>query len=310
MDKNAVTHGEFHRISLDALRGLIRENKISAQLADSLLQYWRKRLDDSNDALYADYIEYYLFFEAMHGLFLGLYIFDLQTSAVRHSYGIFPTLSASVFKTIDNLPDSSTRSVAFEHGTHELRLHNLHCGFGNQNFLIAVLSVKDYDLSAHLKRLRYVFERFYLPSSFSRDERVALLFSETETVIGDLIRPALAQGLPVTFTYLYFESTSKYVGLAGENFAKELIQELQKDVHRILKDTDNSIILSPREILIVSLNCDKSIMQNRFASAYFHAQSLLMAFQVNFFTATKPVTDLGALWGEITGNIAYKRKLK
>jgi hypothetical protein len=36
-----------------------------------------------------------------------------------------------------------------------------------------------------------------------------------------------------------------------------MLEELQKDVHRILKETDRSIVLSTREILIVSLNCDE-----------------------------------------------------
>src|SRR5262249_34160033 len=145
--------------------------------------------------------------------------------------------------------------------------------------------------------------------SFSKDNRIGLLFPEVQNLVTEMINPTLAQKLPVTFSYLYFESLTKYVGLAGENFAKELLSELQQDLHRILKDTDRSIILSTREILIVSLNCEQDIMKKRFASAYFHAKSLLLSFQIHFHTVQTPVSDLHALWDDITGNIAYKRKV-
>jgi len=122
------------------------------------------------------------------------------------------------------------------------------------------------------------------------------------------VNPALAQKQPVTFSYLYFESLTKYVSQAGESFARELLEELKRDVHRILKDTDRSIILSTREILIVSVNCEQEIMKKRFAGAYFHAKSLLLAFQIHFHTISTPVTDLYALWSDITNDIAYKKK--
>lgn len=309
MSENQGLYRDFHKIDLGHLTALLNEGRIDARVAENLIQYWEKRLDDKNDAIYSRYIEYYLFFESLRALFLAVFIFDMKTGISGHSYGIYPALGPAIHAAISGGLQNDAGTVDFELNGKNYALHYLLSGYQEQKFAIAALGLKDQQIGDNLKRLKYVFERFYLPSSFSEDSRVALLFSDTANLIGTLINPTLSRNEPVTFTYLYFESLTKYVGLAGENFARGLLEELQADVHRVLKDTDRSLILSTREILIVSLNCEEEIIKKRFADAYFHAKSLLLSFQVNFHTVKGPVTDLHSLWDNITGNIAYKRKI-
>lgn len=308
MDKKAGLYLDFHNIDLSHLKSLAAEKKIDAVLVEALLNYWSKRLDDKNDAIYSRYIEYYLFFESLRALFFAVFIFDMKNGSTRHSYGIFPALAPAIFSTIATGEKNTAGLMDFDYNGQKYALHYLHSGYHEQDYTIAALALKEMPIGDNLMRLKYVFERFYLPSSFSKDNRIALLFPEVQNLIAEMVNPTLAQKQPVTFSYLYFESLTKYVGLAGENFAKGLLEELQLDVHRILKDTDRSIILSTREILIVSLNCEEDIMKKRFASAYFHAKSLLLSFQIKFHTIRTPVTDLHAIWDDITENIAYKKK--
>lgn len=300
---------DFHKIDLSHLSDLVKSGGIESAVAESLLAYWKKRLDDKSDAIYSRYIEYYLFFESLRALFLAVFIFDMKTGVSGHSYGIYPALGPAIHTAISGSLHADTGVVDFELNGRHYALHYLRSGFHEHEYAIAALGLKNQHIAENLKRLKYVFERFYLPSSFSRDARVGLLFTETANLISEMINPALARKEPVTFTYMYFESLTKYVGLAGENFARGLLEELQADVHRILKDTDRSLILSTREILIVSLNCEEEILRKRFHGAYFHAKSLLLAFQTNFHTVREPVVDMHALWDSITNNIAYKRKI-
>lgn len=309
MSENQGIYRDFHKIDLTHLTTLLRAGRIDAQVAENLIQYWEKRLGDKNDAIYSRYIEYYLFFESLRALFLAVFIFDMKTGISGHSYGIYPALGPAIHSAISVGLRTESGVVDFELSGKHYALHYLRSGYQEQEYAIAALGLKDHPIEENLKRLKYVFERFYLPSSFSADNRVALLFTDTVNLITDMINPALARKEPVTFSYLYFESLTKYVGLAGENFAQGLLEELQKDVHRVLKDTDRSLILSTREILIVSLNCEENVMKKRFAGAYFHAKSLLLSFQVNFHTIRTPVVDVNLLWDEITGNVAYKRKI-
>ena len=300
---------EFHKVDLGHLSQLLRDGRIDAQVAENLITYWQKRLDDRNDAIYSRYIEYYLFFESLRALFLAAFIFDAKTGVSGHSYGIYPALGPAIYAAISGSLQEDSGVIDFDLSGKSYALHYLRSGYQEQEYVIAALGLKDQPIAENLKRLKYVFERFYLPSSFSADSRVSLLFTETANLISEMINPALARKEPVTFTYLYFESLTKYVGLAGENFARGLLEELQRDVHRVLKDTDRSLILSTREILIVSLNCEEDVMRKRFAGAYFHAKSLLLSFQVNFCTIRTPLFDMNELWDSITGNIAYKRKI-
>ncbi len=307
--ENKGLYRDFHRIDLSHLRNLAREKKIEKGIVQNLLAYWQRRLDDKNDAIYFRYMEYYLFFESLRALFLAVFIFDMKTGAARHSYGIFPALSPAIFEAISHGLNEDSGVVNFGHGGHDYSLHYIRSGYHDQEYTIAALALKDLAIEENLKRMKYVFERYYLPSSFSRDERVGNLFPEVTNLIKEWVNPTLAEKLPVTFTYLYFESLTKYVGLAGEHFAQDLIRELQHDVHRVLKDTDRSVVLSTREILIVSLNCEEEIMRKRFANAYFHAKSLLLAYQVNFLCIREPIGDMHSLWDAISGNLAYKKKV-
>lgn len=309
MADNQGIYRDFHKIDLTHLTALLRSGGIDAQVAENLMHYWEKRLNDKNDAIYSRYIEYYLFFESLRALFLAVFIFDMKTGISGHSYGIYPALGPAIHAAISAGLRNESGVVDFELSGKHYALHYLRSGYQEEEYAIAALGLTDHPIEENLKRLKYVFQRFYLPSSFSADSRVALLFTDTVNLIADMINPALARKEPVTFTYLYFESLTKYVGLAGENFAHGLLEELQKDVHRVLKDTDRSLILSTREILIVSLNCGEDVMKKRFAGAYFHAKSLLLSFQVNFHTVNTPVVDINLLWDQITGNVAYKRKI-
>lgn len=309
MEKKTGLYLDFHTIDLAHLKSLVKEKKIDNKLVEALMAYWRKRLDDKKDAIYSRYIEYYLFFESLKALFFAVFIFDMKSAGTRHSYGIFPALAPAIFSSVAEGEKNTAGLMDFDYNGQQYALHYLHSGYHEQDYTIAALALKEMPIGDNLMRLKYVFERYYLPSSFSRDNRIGLLFPETQNLIAEMVNPTLAQKMPVTFTYLYFESLTKYVGQAGENFARELLEELRQDVHRILKDTDRSIILSTREILIVSLNCEADIMKKRFQSAYFHAKSLLLAFQIKFHTIRQPVTDLHTLWGDIAGDIAYKKKV-
>ncbi|GAB4422958.1 MAG: hypothetical protein OHK0011_02520 [Turneriella sp.] len=307
--ENKGLYRDFHRIDLTHLRQLAQQKKVDSSIVQNLLAYWQRRLDDKNDAIYFRYMEYYLFFESMRALFLAVFIFDMKNGMARHSYGIFPALGPAIFDSISTGLNSDAGVVSFEHGGHDYALHYIRSGYHDQEYTIAALALKDVAIEDNLRRMKYVFERYYLPSSFSRDERIGNLFPEVENLIAGWINPALAEKRPVTFTYLYFESLAKYVGLAGEHFAQDLIRELEQDVHRVLKDTDRSVVLSTREILIVSMNCEEEIMRKRFANVYFHAKSLLLAYQANFFCVREPVSDIHTLWDEISGNLAYRKKV-
>ncbi|MCX7632683.1 MAG: hypothetical protein N2Z22_05045 [Turneriella sp.] len=308
MPANAL-YSDFHTIDLTPLRTKLLEGKIPPQLAQDLLGYWQHRLGDKKDAIYSQYLEYYLFFESVRALFLAVFVIDLRTHTTRHSYGIFPALEASVQRALATAPNSESGALDFEHAGHHYRLHYFRTGYHEEQLVVAALAFADADVSENLRRMRYVLERYYLPSIFSRDERLRNLFAETQNLIAQWINPVLARRQPVTFTYLHFESLAKYAAFAGEHFARELILELQQDVHRILKDIDRSVILSTREILIVSANCEEEVLRKRFAGAYFHAKSLLMAYDVHFFCLREPVVDMHTIWDQITGNIPYRKKV-
>ncbi len=308
MESKAL-YKDFHRVDLEHLREQINSGRIDNAVAEKFLEYWQRRLSDSKDALYSHYIEYYLFFESLRALFFAVFLFEGKEGMIRHTYGIYPTLGSAIWAALVKEEISQDASVSFEHGGQSYVLHRIHSGFHDQEYTIAALSFKGVEATESLARMKYVFERYYMPSSFAKDDSVGLLFPATVELVKWWVEKPLEKNIPVTFTYLYFESMSKYVSLAGSHFANELLSELQTDIHRLMKDTDRSIILSTREFLIVSINCDEEVLKKRFRKAFFQAKGLILSYSIRFHCVRELPLDFFALWNQITGNLPYNKKL-
>ena len=104
---------------------------------------------------------------------------------------------------------------------------------------------------------------------------------------------------PVTFTVFRFENFQKYIELAGEYFGREIISELVKQITTKLKQDDTCYVIAPREYLIVSVNCEKSILEKRFHREIFQIKSLILNYDVKFTTRRLPINDLSLIWNEI-----------
>jgi len=299
----------FHHIDLTQLKELYQKQEIDAEIVQSLLDYWRSRLNDKSDALYSRYMEYYLFFESVKSLFLSVFIFNETSKQLEHSYGIFPTASGQVLRRLDIADHNDAGELEFEFNARSFRLHYLRQAFQESHYLITIISLKNMNITDNFNRFKSVFQRFYLPSSFERNERLLPMFIETENIILDFIKAPLQERQPVTFTYFYFESMTKYFSLAGDNFARELLKELDEDLRKHLKQQDRSFILSTREILIVSPRCEKEHMEQRFRRVIFQAKSLLLSYQTQIYTIREPIVSLYPHWDNITGNVSYRSKI-
>ena len=300
----------FHHLDLTQLKELYQKQLIDSEVVTSLLDYWRSRLSDKGDALYSRYMEYYIFFESVKSLFLSVFIFNESSKQLEHSYGIFPTASGQVLRRLDVADHDDAGELEFEYNARDFRLHYLRQSFQENHYLITIISLKNIDIAENLNRFKSVFQRFYLPSSFERDERLLPMFVETENVILDFIRVPLQEKQPVTFTYFYFESMTKYINFSGDNFAHGLLEELNADVRKHLKHEDRSFILSTREILIVSPRCEKELMEQRFRRVLFQAKSLLLSYQTQYYTIREPIVSLYPHWDNITANLSYRSKIE
>ncbi len=299
-------YADFHKIDLGYLRDLLEKNKVSEKVARKLLDYWEMRITEERDPLYSSYFEYYLFFESINSGILSAFVYDLGHQQVKHQYGV---LAATTVQILQSIREQDTQKFLakieqgyidiFDYQGEKLSLYLKSIEFGKRTYVIGILYPLNLKINDKLERLVSVFQRYYLPDVFQPDHRFLPLFHELNQAVMSEVTEPLEKKQPVTFTYFKFESFRKYIDLAGEHFASEIVGGLVEQLTTRLKKQDYCYVLNPREYLIVSLNCDKEIIQKRYHRALFQIKSLLLSYQVNYTTKTSPIEDLTSIWHEI-----------
>ena len=299
-------YDKFHNINLDYLRETVNSGKVSIEKIEKLLNYWKARITDSKDLLYHNYFEYYLFFESIHCGILSTFVYEMNAKEIKHQYGIIYSAVIEIIERVEsqNIKDyllsrKNGLSEEFDFQGDQLRTWLRAVEFGNTVYLIGVIYPSGLDINKNLQRFENVFKHFYLPDIFEPDLRTLPLFIEVNKDIIKKIEKYLQYKKPVTFTVFQFEDFNKYIKLAGEHFGREIISELVKQITGKLKQDDTYYVLSPREYLIVSVNCEKSILEQRFHRETFQIKSLLLNYQVKFTTRRLPINDLSLIWNEI-----------
>lgn len=295
---------DFHKVNLTYLEELISSGSLSEEVASKLLDYWQLRFEDERDPFYSDYFEYYLFFEAINAGVLLVFIYESSEKKVLHQYGIMLSAVPEIIRfTQADHKESQGRNIAefsdFNFQGSQYTLWRRHIQFENNDLFLCAMLPRNLKVAARLQRIHDVFLRYYLPESLHADRRFMDFFSALNQHIIQKITPVIADNRPVTFTYFKFEEYDKYISFAGENFATVLVKELTREITNRLKQEDRCYIINPREYLIVSLNCEKEIMEKRFHRLIFQIKSLILGYRVRYTTWKMPITGLPKIWKEI-----------
>lgn len=293
----------FHERDLSYLKNLLSTAQINPNLAKNLIEYWEMRLDDPRDSIYHDYFEYYLFFECLNAGIIMVFIYDKNTKKVLHQYGILLGAITEIIRLTEeelkqedgNIPEY----VPFFFQNQSFQLWRKYIVFQQNELYLCALMPSALRPTNRLKRLQSVFLRYYLPESLKSDLRFLDSYFHINKEICQSIAPVLREARPVTFTYFRFEDFSKYIALGGENFANSIVRTLNQEITSRLKHEDRAYILSPRDYLVVSLNCEKELMEKRFHRMMFQIQTLILSYRVRYSTYNSPIVDLTPIWKDI-----------
>ncbi|MCS6983930.1 MAG: hypothetical protein NZM25_02230 [Leptospiraceae bacterium] len=299
--KTSLVGQEFDQIDFSYLEALVTKYQLSPALAQNLVNYWEMRIKDPRDSIYHHYFEYYLFFESIQSGIILVFIYEKHTKKVLHQYGILvgaiPEIIRQTQEEIDDGSISETQSFFFHE--HHFQLWRRFIRYHDHElYLCAVLPPGPLNRDK-LHRLYKIFLRYYLPESLYPDRRFLEFFPSLNQEICEKTAPALQSGRAVTFTYFRFEDLNKYIVLGGESFGEFLVNGIRDEITARLKHEDSIYILSPRDYLIVSLNCEKEIMERRFYRMIFQLRSLILSYRVKYTTYKAPIRDLTFAWKDI-----------
>ncbi|MDH5719050.1 MAG: hypothetical protein OEZ13_00365 [Spirochaetia bacterium] len=302
-----ILHADFQKADFKYLIRLQRENKLSQEICERLLDYYKSRISNKSDKIYTNYFEYYLFFEFINSAVIGAFFYGIEEKDVFLQYGILNDVKSEILKTLKKKVNFVAEEKKEIDETLDFLYHseNFACRLKKvtsleKEYVLIVLYPKALDIRDRLERLERVFLRYYLPDTFKADKRFSPLFEDVNKTILEKINPALENDQPVTFSFYKFENFEKYMEFGGEFFSRQLIGEIQKEFISRMKATDKCFILSPREYLIVSVNCEIDDIKDRFSKMAFKAKSLILAYKVKYSTFFEPIEHLSEKWKQIS----------
>lgn len=296
---------DFHRLDLQYLKSMTADGRLSEPVAGRYLDYIEMRLNDNTDLIYSDYLEYYIFFEAANSGVLTAFTYDLKTGRIMQQFGLFAAYVLELIKEYLPEPGGDSLQTKVVYNNEQYNYWRRHFLYKDSEYLLGLMYPVKTDITDRIRRLEQVFQRYYLPRSLHSDRRYMNLFTGVNEEVMQKIAPVLKEKKPVTFTYFRFEPFRKYVKLTGEHFATRIVEDLAEALKAKLKSEDTCYILNPREYLIVSLNCEKSIMQKRFHKQIFQVHSLILNYNTRFSTYKTPVESLSEIWKEIADVNTY-----
>lgn len=132
----------------------------------------------------------------------------------------------------------------------------------------------------------------YLPRNQSKEIVFLDLFQRVYERVKKTTQVMLGNGEPVTLTRIQFQSFSEYLFHMGERSYRSILSELRQYFQQRIKQRDQLYVLSPREFLLVSPQCDANVIYKRFPQRYIEARGLILAMRVMPLTITRSVDDI------------------
>lgn len=292
---------EFHKIDLSYLKKLLSKKQIVAQRAQKLIDYYNSRLSDNNDPLYTEYFDYFLFFESIKSAVLSAFAYEIKKDKILNQFGIMDNAIPDIIKTITQNTDQveSGKVSEFTFRNEKFSLWFKEATFEQDAFLIVILFPRKAVSQSSIERIYNVFLRYYIPDIFKPDNRFLSFFDDTNERIMAQMMQSLAVNKPVTISYFKFQPLGKFLVLAGEHYATDVVNGLVEILTSRLKKDDQCYVLNPREYIVVSNNCESEIMQKRFHKMIFEVKSLFLDYEVKMTTIREPFNSLSDIWQDL-----------
>jgi len=297
---NKFLYNDFHKIDLGYLKGLVERDEVSKELANVALNSWQKRLSNFRDPLFQNYIDYFIFFEAINNGILAVSLANLSTREILNEYSVLPDLQSQITKRLFKQKRENFEQESFKYCNNTLTAWYLLIeGEGTSYAGIVVYPKSLTNIGNCLLRLEFVLKRYYFPQYFEPDNRVMTLFLQINQEVTKRLNDFLKEGKPVAVTYFKFKNFNDYIEFAGEDFALQIVDGLIDEIKDHMKNEDRCFVLSPREYLIFSVNCTEEIMKQRFHRVSFKIKGLILTYKNKYSTLKKPIKDLFEIWDDI-----------
>lgn len=107
------------------------------------------------------------------------------------------------------------------------------------------------------------------------------------------------RGETVSFAYFNFLDQDKYFLSMGEDFSRDVMNDIRVLLKSRLKKKDSLFILAPDEYIIMAPNCDFQTLQRRFPEKSFHVNNFIVNFRMRVTEMNHSIHNVNEIWNEL-----------
>ena len=290
--------GVLHKFNILKKEKFFRDNGISYDLANELLEHWSKRLDPLLNVDEQFYFDYALFFLSMRENIFAVTIYDHIDKKTQFEYGIMNIFPETGMDITD--PNSTLNTVRiYRNQEVHIRKASLQTADRLRHFTIWTATTTGYRIRPYWLKLKYLFSIYYIHKFRREEDKTINFFADINKSIFNAFDFSDAPQKCVCLTYFSFGPLKDYVSIMGESFVTECDRYIFTNIKEKAPENSELYILSAEDYLLISPNATKEELKETFYRMSFKMRGLLITYQIKFFTLKQKMKDIASVWDEI-----------
>lgn len=291
---------EQSNFNLDYLIELVKNQAISGKVVDSIISFWQEKLKNKKDALYENFLEYFLFHASINTGFAYAFIYDPHKSQLLYEFGISP--DNNIVDTIDGAPNLEyMKDINVHLDELEFKLFIERVEFNGQSFFIGVIPLDPKNRSA-LQTVKKIYSIYLSMYHCYYDLRLNNLYEKLIDNMSAEIAKCRKPEFPIVFLHLQFESFSKYINFAGDYFGYDLIMQIENELKNITSNEAVIYAVKPHEYILLFVDNLKTEVEPMFGRSM-NVKNLLLNYHTRIYATSKIKLDMSDIWNKITKGI-------
>ena len=271
---------------------------LTHRVANELLDHWEEKLNSSPTSNIYPYFDHFLFFLSMRENILAAVIYDQTNKKTIFKYGVSKLFSETKTNVAGPVPGSNEIRV-YKDQEVQIKQASFQSLDRLGHYTISIAAPVKTDIQPYWLKFRRIFITYYIFRFKQEDIRVLNLFKTIGTNVVNLMNTPINQEKSSCLTYFKFKPLRTYAKLIGGYFLPELERYVSNSIKEKMTADDRLYILSPQDLLLVSLDSADEDIKARFHEVSFRMKDVLITYKINFFMVQHRIKDLTSIWDKI-----------
>ncbi len=288
------------QFDLNYLIQMVVDQTINSEVADLMIAYWRGKLNNPEDPVYDQFLDYYLFHASINRGLVYAFLFDPHKGKILHDSGVSP--DTNITETLTNAPSvESIEDVPVYLEQLRFRLFLEKVEHNQKSYFIGVIPL-DTANHAALDLVMNIYQIYLDIYGGSHDLRFNNLYEKLVESMQRDINKNLKPEFPILFLHLKFDRFHKYINFAGDYFGYDMIAKIREELKKMTSGEAMIYPIKPHEYVLLFIDTEQEEVEPLFGQNM-QIKNLLLNYRLRFYATSKAKLDMKNIWTKITKGI-------